>query len=163
MRFEELEKRHYPLLARHYAEAYNAPPWNDEWTVERAAEKIDLLMDSRGAFGLVCYADDGNDADDASDADYDDERGGAFAGAVLGRHDIYYNCRQFYVDELFVPPALQGRGIGTMLLAELERRLAAMGVGKVLLITSKGEHTEDFYKKRGFNTYSGMVLMGKRL
>jgi len=96
IRFVELGKCHFPLLAGHYVETYNAPPWNDAWTEELAAEKLDLLMDRRGAFGLVCYED-----------------GGSFADAVLGHPDIYHNCRQFFVEELFVSLTLQGKGIGT--------------------------------------------------
>lgn len=44
---------------------------------------------------------------------------------------------------------------------EFEKRLRSRGIDKVYLFTSKGERTEDFFIKRGFNTWHGMILMGK--
>jgi aminoglycoside 6'-N-acetyltransferase I len=146
MKFVELEKSLYPLLAKHYVETYNAPPWNDQWTVELALEKFDEMMDCRGSFGLVCYDDDDN-----------------FSGVILGNPELYFNCKQFFIKDFFVPLSLQGKGIGSLLMAEFEKRLSAMGIDKVYLFTSKGERTEGFYKKRGFNTWGGMVLMGKNI
>ena len=146
MKFIELEKSQYPILSKHYAETYNSPPWNDKWTRESALEKLDEMMDCRGAFGLVCYDEDDN-----------------FSGVILGSSEIYFNCKQFFIKDFFVPVPLQGKGIGSRLMAEFEKRLADMGIDKVYLFTSKGEKTEGFYNKRGFNTWSGMVLMGKNL
>lgn len=146
MKFVELEKSQYSLLAKHYAETYNAPPWNDQWTEALAFEKLSEMMDCQGSFGLVCY-DDNND----------------FAGVILGNPEIYFNCKQFFIKDFFVPLALQGKGIGSLLMAEFEKHLAAKGINKVYLFTSIGKRTEDFYKKRGFNTWHDMVLMGKNI
>ena len=144
MKFVELEESQYPLLAKHYVETYNAPPWCDQWTEALALEKFNEMMDCRGAFGLVCYDDNDN-----------------FAGVILGNPEIYFNCKQFFIKDFFVPLALQGKGIGSLLMAEFETRLAAIGINKVYLFTSTGNRTEGFYKKRGFDTWSDMVLMGK--
>jgi aminoglycoside 6'-N-acetyltransferase I len=146
MKFVELDKSLYPLLAKHYVETYNAPPWNDQWTEKLALEKFDEMMDCRGSFGLVCYDDDDK-----------------FSGVILGNPELYFNCKQFFIKDFFVPLSLQGKGIGSLLMAEFEKRLSAMGIDKVYLFTSKGERTEGFYKKRGFNTWGGMVLMGKNI
>ena len=139
-----MEESHYPLLAKHYVETYNAPPWNDQWTETLAFEKLSEMMNCHGAFGLVCYADSGD-----------------FAGVILGNSETYFNCKQFFIKDFFVPLALQGKGIGSLLMVEFEKRLAALGIDKVYLFTSKGARTEDFYKKRGFTTWDDMVLMGK--
>ena len=144
MKFIELEPYLYPLLAKHYVETYNAPPWNDRWTEELALAKFVEMMSCAGAFGLVCLNDDDS-----------------FAGVILGNPETFFDCKHFFVKDFFVALSLQGKGIGTMLMAEFEKRLAAMGIDVVYLFTSKGERTEDFYKKRGFNTWSNMVLMGK--
>lgn len=146
MKFVALEQSQYPLLAKHYVETYNAPPWNDQWTEALAFEKLSELMDCRGAFGLVCY-DDNND----------------FAGAILGNPEIYFDCKQFFIKDFFVSLTLQGKGIGSLLMSEFEKRLANMGIDKVYLFTSRGERTEGFYQKRGFTTWNDMVLMGKNI
>jgi N-acetylglutamate synthase-like GNAT family acetyltransferase len=70
---------------------------------------------------------------------------------------------QFFIKDFFVPLVFQGKGVGSLLMAEFEKRLAAMGIDKIYLFTSKGKRTEDFYKKRGFSTWTRMVLMGKNI
>ena len=122
MKFVKLESSQYPLLAKKYVETYNAPPWNDRWTETLALEKISEMMDSRGAFGLVCYDDNDN-----------------FAGAILGNPEIYFDCKQFFIKDFFVPLSMQGKGIGSLLMAEFENRLKSMGIDKVYLFTSKGD------------------------
>ena len=146
MKFLELESSQYPLLAKHYVETYNAPPWNDQWTESLAFEKLSEMMDCRGALGLVCYDDSDN-----------------FAGAILGNPETYFNCKQFFIKDFFGALSLQGKGIGSMLMTEFEKRLAAMEIDTVYLFTSRGERTEDFYFKRGFHTWDSMVLMGKNI
>ena len=146
MKFVALEQSQYPMVAKHYVETYNAPPWNDQWTEALALEKLDEMMSGRGAFGLTCYDDDNN-----------------FSGVILGAPEIFFGGKQFFVKDFFVPLALQGKGIGTLLMAEFEKRLATMGVNKVYLFTSKGERTEGFYQKREFKTWTNMVLMGKNI
>ncbi len=58
---------------------------------------------------------------------------------------------------------MKGKGIGSLLMDEFEKRLSSMGINMVYLFTSKGERTEGFYKHRGFSTWDSMVLMGKDL
>ncbi|HML47599.1 MAG TPA: GNAT family N-acetyltransferase [Clostridia bacterium] len=146
MTFVELQEHHLPMIARHYVETYNAPPWEDAWTEELALQKLEEMMDCSGAFGLVGQYDSG-----------------LFAGVILGNTELYFNCKQFFVKDFFVPLALQGSGFGSALMAELERRLTGMGVEEIYLFTAKGERTEGFYQKRGFRRWEHMVLMGKRI
>jgi len=146
MTFVDLQEHHCPVLAKHYVETYNSPPWNDEWTEPLAAEKLKEIMDSSGSYGLVCY-------DDASN----------FAGAILGNSETYFNCKHFFIKDFFVSLSLQGKGIGSLLMAELEKRLAAKGITKTYLFTSKGDQTEGFYNRRGYTTWEGMVMMGKSI
>ena len=146
MTFVALREHHLPMLAKHYVETYNAPPWKDEWTEALALRKLREMMDCSGALGLVCQDDDGG-----------------FAGAILGNTELYFDCMLFFVKDFFVPPALQGSGFGSALMAELERRLTDMGVEKLYLFTAKGERTEGFYQKRGFHRWEDMILMGKSI
>ena len=146
MNFVDLQAHHCEMLAKHYVETYNAPPWNDEWTESLAAEKLKEIMGCCGSFGLVCH-----------DAE------GGFAGAILGHSETYFNCKHFFIKDFFVSPSLQGRGVGSLLMAELEKRLVARGITSIYLFTSKGNRTEGFYKRKGYNTWDDMVLMGKRI
>ena len=144
MTFVELQEHHLPMIAKHYVETYNAPPWEDRWTEALALEKLEEMTDCSGAFGLVCQEDDGS-----------------FAGMILGNTEQYFDCKQFFVKDFFVPLALQGSGFGSALMAELERRLTGMGIEKIYLFTATGERTEGFDQRRGFHRWEDMILMGK--
>jgi len=145
MRYEELSQTHLPALAKMYAEAFNAPPWNDQWTDETASRRLSLMVKSEGFYGLVCFGD------------------GVLCGMILGDLDPFYNGDQLYIREFCVALPLRGTGIGSMLLEEFERRLLAQGITKTYLVTSRTDDTEAFYRKRGYGSWDGMVMMGKRL
>jgi GNAT superfamily N-acetyltransferase len=63
---------------------------------------------------------------------------------TIGTYDLYW---------MAVDPAIQGAGIGTALLAEMERRLA--GVARLLVIETAGRSdyasTRAFYQARGYS------------
>jgi len=68
------------------------------------------------------------------------------------------------IDELFVVPDKRSCGIGTALLRQADRDLAAAGVVRLQLqlgVTNEGAKL--FYAKHGFQTRSGYRLMDKRL
>lgn len=146
MRFYNLEKKHYQEVATHYVETFNAPPWNDSWTCELVLVKLDEIMNSVGGYGLYC-----------SDA------AGDFVGAVFGNSEIFYNCKQFFIKELFVTLKLQGMGSGKLIMNELEKRLKKMDINKIYLFTGKGGPAQSFYEKDGFYNMDKMVLMGKNI
>jgi ribosomal protein S18 acetylase RimI-like enzyme len=75
----------------------------------------------------------------------DDE--GSVAGAVIGAWD----GRRAWVYHLAVDPALQRRGIGRMLMDELERRLRAVGATRLNLLVEQGNApVADFYRRLGY-------------
>jgi GNAT superfamily N-acetyltransferase len=72
-------------------------------------------------------------------------------------HDAGFRA---YLSELVVSPTSQGRGVGTRLLSELERRLADRGCSVV--IADVWRDAEDFYRLHGWTT-PAVVLLRKRL
>lgn len=75
------------------------------------------------------------------------EEDGSVAGAVIGAWD----GRRAWVYHLAVAPALQGRGIGRMLMDELERRLRAVGATKLnLLVERENSAVAAFYRRLGY-------------
>ena len=75
--------------------------------------------------------------------------GRAIVGALLGAFD----GRRGWVYHLAVDELWRGRGIGSALLAELERRLVALGCRKVnLLVDSANDAVEAFYRGLGYAT-----------
>ena len=84
-----------------------------------------------------------------------------YEGAVLVgfacAHDVGFRA---YLSALVVSRTSQGHGVGSRLLAELERRLAARGCSVV--IADVWRDAEDFYRSRGW-TAPNVVLLRKRL
>ena len=146
MTFKTISKEHINCLAPIYVETYNRPPWNDNWTVTLATEKLDELINCCDSFGLICIDNQDN-----------------IIGAIIGDSETYYNCRQFFIKDFFVTPTWQGKGIGSKLMEELEKELSKQGISKTYLFTSRTDITECYYQKRGYESWNGMVMMGKNL
>lgn len=72
-------------------------------------------------------------------------------------HDLGFRV---YLSELVVSPSARGKGIGGLLLAEIERRLAERGCSTV--IADVWRDAEQFYRSHGW-TPPSVVLLRKRL
>ena len=83
------------------------------------------------------------------------ENGTTLSGFICG-YDVGFRG---YLSELVVSPGAQGTGIGSLLLAELERRLAARGCP--LVIADVWRDAEGFYRRRGWAP-PDTVLLRKR-
>lgn len=108
--------------------------WDESWR----PDVLELALGSSETIALVHHDDDTID------------------GFVCG-HDVGFRA---YLSELVVSPASQGRGVGSQLVCELERRLAARGCS--ILIADVWQDAERFYRARGW-TPPGVVLLRKRL
>lgn len=146
MTFEILNEKHIGNLAPIYVQTYNAPPWNDKWTIDLAAVRLDEIINCRDSFGLICF----NDTSD-------------LIGMIAGSFETYYDHKQFYIKDYFIVPEEQSKGVGTILIKKLEDELKSKGIEKIYLLTSRTEQTEGFYQKRGYNSWNSIVVMGKLL
>lgn len=70
------------------------------------------------------------DADADRDADRDADADGAVAGVIMGTYD----GRRGWLLRLAVHPAHRRKGVATLLVHEVERRLAALGCPRVNLL-----------------------------
>ena len=87
------------------------------------------------------------------------EEEGRLIGAVLGTHD----GRKGWVNRLAVLPEHRGRGIGSALVAEVERRLLEKGIGIVTcLIEGWNESSKAFFERIGYVPHRDIVYYSKR-
>lgn len=145
LEYREMTLSDLPALAEMYVDAFNAAPWNDEWTAETAGKRLRQMMNTEDSFGLCAYEN------------------GELAGMVLGADEQFYNGVMFDVKEFCVRSALRGKGLGSAIFAELEARLKARGVGEIILYTASGDSTKCFYQSRGMSVCDGMIMMNKRI
>jgi ribosomal protein S18 acetylase RimI-like enzyme/AcrR family transcriptional regulator len=84
-------------------------------------------------------------------------------GRVVGTAMAGYDGHRAWVNYLAVAPALQGRGLGRRLMAEIERLLLERGCPKVNLQIREGnEPVMEFYRALGYER-DAAVSFGKRL
>jgi GNAT superfamily N-acetyltransferase len=112
---------------------FKAPPFNYTWLTERKARRyIGDLLKTPGFAGFMHRAD------------------GRYTGACLGVVNDYFAAVTYEIKEIFVEPGIQRKGVGTALLAAVEKVLAARGVEAVTLFTQKGIPAYNFYVKHGY-------------
>lgn len=122
-------------------EAYNAEPWNDNWSHQKALEKLQCFFQSPKFFGWVAYDGD------------------TLAGCCVGNIEPYYTGDYFYLKEMFVSPGYQGKGAGAQLMGVVRQHLDSIDIRTIILFTGKDFFPFDFYLKQGFAEMDGMRMM----
>jgi len=83
---------------------------------------------------------------------------GKIAGTALGGFD----GRRGYIYHFVIDVEMQGRGIGTRLLKELERQFKGLGAKKIHLMIYNDNEAWRFYKKRGYFRREGEIFVMSR-
>jgi ribosomal protein S18 acetylase RimI-like enzyme len=84
-------------------------------------------------------------------------------GAIVGTVMAGYDGHRGWLYSVTVKPSHQRTGIGAMLVGEAERRLKALGCGKVnLQVRPTNEAVIGFYRRLGYEVEE-RVSMGKRI
>lgn len=133
---QDLEKC-APILVQ----AYNAEPWNDLWTPEKALEKLTCFYNSPKFLGWMAF------------------EGEQLLGACVGNIEPYWTGDYFYLKEMFVAPLTQRKGVGEVLFTTIKKQLADMDLHLSILFTSNQGFPFDFWQKMGFQEMEGMRMM----
>lgn len=126
-----------------FIETFNSEPWNDNWTIQTSFKRLHPIVLTEEFLGLSAYQDN------------------RICGFVMGFFEQYCDEKEFLIKEFAIKNTDRGRGFGSQLLMEFERRLREKGVKKITLLTLKGNLTEHFYEKNGFKTNLKMAFMDK--
>jgi len=113
-----------------YPEAYNAEPWNDNWTYETAKALLTCYYNTPDFKGWAAIANN------------------KIIGCAIGNVEPYYSGNIFILKELFVSANMQEAGIGSSLLAVMKQTLGKMNIKMIILSTYRSIF--NFYKKSGF-------------
>lgn len=124
-----------------YVSVFNEPPWEDNWTFERAKKRfIDFLHTPR-FIGFSYY------------------HNGEAVALVAGHCEEWSNGELFYLKEMCVHYDMQGKGIGTKLLNHLRDYLEERGVTYSYLLTLKDGQAQSFYGKIGYEKDANTIFM----
>lgn len=145
LNYEEVTLNHLNELAASYIETFNAEPWNDRWTSDTAKRRLYQIINTEDFYGLCAYENE------------------MICGAIIGCMEQFYNGIMFNIKEFWVKNGNRGKGIGTQIYTEFEKRLKLKGINEIILFTSKGDFTEHFYHKQSFASKPDMVFMRKHI
>jgi N-acetylglutamate synthase-like GNAT family acetyltransferase len=113
-----------------YPAAYNAEPWNDNWTTGTARALLIHHHNTPNFIGWVA------------------RRGDVIIGCAIGNIEPYYGGNIFILKEMFVAVSAQGSGVGSRLITTMKAYLKTINVKTVMLFTLRPLF--DFYFKSGF-------------
>ena len=143
LEFKPITRNDLDELTKMYIETFNAEPWNDQWTEETAGRRLRQMIRREGFCGVSARLD------------------GVLCGMILGFQEQYFDGIVFEIKEFCVKNSIRGKGIGSGILSYFESQLNERNIKRILLLTSRGEQTEQFYKKHGYEACDDMVLMDK--
>jgi len=127
-----------------YVQTFNAPPWNEAWSIEAASERLEGILGAANGLGVLA------------------SRQGLPIAFALGYLEQWVSGSHFQLKEMCTAPTEQRQGVGTFLLEFLLRTLKERGVIHVFCETRAGAPAEAFYRRAGFRTLN-VVALGKTL
>ena len=127
-----IEQKDLNPLSELYVSVFKSHPWNEEWKISWAKERLDIIMASPRFSGFTFESES------------------QILGAVLGTENSFKGKRQMEIVELFVAPHLQSTGIGSKLLLSIEEHAKRNGCFYSVLLTSNEVPAFGFYRHNGY-------------
>lgn len=143
---KELSPENIEEIKAFFCDIFSREPWNDDWScpVQLHAYIEDLICNANSlTLGLF--------------------ENGDMAGLSMGSIRHWYSGTEYHIDEFCIKTDLQGKGIGTRFLREVERFLKEKGVAQIFLQTERTVPAYAFYQKNGYTELPGHVGFTKRV
>jgi len=82
---------------------------------------------------------------------------------IIGKEKNWWKGKEFYMEEFFVSPELQGQGTGTRMLEFAYNDLKTKGIENVTLLTNTFATAYNFYLNKGFKENQTLRLLYKNI
>ena len=79
----------------------------------------------------------------------------------IGFKKPWINGIEYYIDEFCVSYEMQGSGIGSWFIREIEKDIEKKGMNAIILNTEAGYPAQKFYEKNGFKVMDGLIILAK--
>jgi len=119
-------------LAELFMNTFNSEPWNDNWQLKTATQRIALQVSNPNSIGIKVIENE------------------EIIGFVLGYVTGLPNGKGFFIEDLCVSNCYQNKGIGKMLMNNLENELNKKTIELIITTTAKGFTSHSFYLTNGF-------------
>jgi aminoglycoside 6'-N-acetyltransferase I len=127
-----------------FLKAYNCPPWNYNWTREKARQYLLEYTSCKQFVGFALY---------------DDEQ---VVGAAFTHTKTWWTSPQLMIDEFFISGEKQRHGYGKTLLVHCDQFAREQQISSIVLMTNKFMPSYMFYEKNDYLTTQQYVFMFKQ-
>ena len=141
----KMSEHDIPVCADILCAVYNNELWMCRWEKETAIEYLNDFYKSHKFIGYVAEED------------------GELIAGLFAHEKVWWNNSEVFIEEMFVLPEYQGKGIGTALLQEVGNYIKEKGLAGITLSTNKYAPAPKFYEKNGFVNCEHVIFMAKEL
>lgn len=145
MEIIKMKHEHLVPCARLLMEAYNGLPWNNRWTEDKSIKYLMEFFVNPSFTGFVLIEDD------------------MISGAAFCHEKTWWTDDELYIDEFYIAPGFQRKGLGTELLKHIESYVTKKNLAGITLLTNRHMPSLDFYTKNKFIKAKHIVFMYKEL
>lgn len=129
-----------------FVNVFSNEPWNDDWSDENQLQRyIHDLIGQNNSLSFGLFSED------------------RLIGLSLGHIRHWYSGTEYFIDELCISTHMQGKGIGTIFVSEIEKACKEIEVKHLFLLTDNNAPAFSFYKKLGFDELETKVAFVKQL
>lgn len=127
-----------------YMDTFSKEPWNDEYeSRQQVVEFFKNHIKNNYFLGYVAIMDK------------------KIIALSIGMKKPWIKGMEYYIDEFCVSDLMQGQGVGSQFLKEIEKINEEDGIGGMILNTDKGYPSYNFYIKNGFKSINDLIVLGK--
>lgn len=141
----EMNYADIPACAEILCSVYNNDLWQCRWEHAAALEYLSDIFNMPKFLGYVVVEN------------------GEILGGVFAREKVWWNNSEVYIEELFVKPAHQGRGYGTMLMKRVEQYVLENKLAGITLSTNRYAPAADYYRRNGFTDCEHVLFLCREM
>ena len=145
MIIRKMEKADITACADILCSVYNNELWQCRWSRETASAYLTDFFNMAKFVGYVGVED------------------GEIVGGIFAHEKVWWNNSEVFVEEMFIKPQLQRKGLGSLLLKQVEEYVREKGLAGITLSTNKYAPAPNFYRKNGFADCKHVLFMAKEV
>ncbi|ELY5939362.1 GNAT family N-acetyltransferase [Cronobacter malonaticus] len=143
--FSALTDTHITACAHLYCKVYKEAPWFEKSELEPVIAFIREHLNNNYFRGYIARHDDN------------------IVAVSIGFRKPWPGGVEYYIDEFFVDPGYQGKGVGSALMNFIADRSLHEGLNAMILNTHKAYPSDFFYRKNGFDGHQGLIILSRTL
>lgn len=139
-----MSEKDLDIITSLYVRYYNENE-DGTWTFEKAYKRIRQVLLTPDSYCLI------------------QEINGLYTGFLMGYIKEYDDLKSYFLEEIVVFKDFQDKGLGSLLINELERQLLDLDVSMIELMSVNDTKHLHFYEKFSFEKSNNLLVMSKFL